>query len=107
MTTQKDFAAADRYAKACASTAQSVSGDPSNNVFLCYLASREAEKRLRGAAAPALKMLDDFIAFHDRCNKPCGSYDEECPIGMGEWFEKSERDAIENFRAALKESATP
>lgn len=49
---------------------------------------------LRGALDSSLAMLDDLVQFHDRTNKPCGSYDVECPIGMGEWFEKEEREKI-------------
>lgn len=45
------------------------------------------------------------MAFHDSKKKPCGEYGVECPIAMGEWFDKLERDAFEVARSALEEKA--
>jgi hypothetical protein len=59
---------------------------------------------LHGALAIAQKELAELMEFHDCRDKPCGDYDRECPISMGEWFDKKTRERVAKIDAALKQA---
>ncbi|MEO1573312.1 MAG: bZIP transcription factor [Bacteroidota bacterium] len=69
------------------------------------VAELEAERdRLREDLRNMTAQVERLREFHDdHRNKPCGDYDAECPIGMGEWFDQEERDQIARAHAALGE----
>jgi len=58
--------------------------------------------RMRDALTAVVKIVRDFYDFHDSKTKPCGEYGVECPIGMGEWIERSDRAALASAEAALR-----
>ena len=49
----------------------------------------------------AQKELAELIEFHDSPKKPCGEYGSECPISMGEWFDRATRERIGKIDTVL------
>lgn len=65
------------------------------------LAERE---RMREALAGLLPVVEEFHGFCQRQDRPCGDYDRECPISMGEWVTLADEDAVKAARSALNPS---
>lgn len=63
--------------------------------------AKDAAFDLLAALEALLPLVDRFHDFCDTQTDCCSDPDAECPISMGEWVERADRNAVEHARKAL------